>query len=626
MTKINPLTRLEGDGRRLLAPFQRSRPRRWPGGPGGWGPWQVLQVSGLAAVAVLTSGLLLIGVLHVTHQGQVPDGVVVANRNLGGLHRSEARRVLADLTTAQGSTPVVFTYQDRQFVYTPGKAGYQVNADEALAMVLAAMEPHQAGGLPSSLWAHLGTLWNRRVQVRVPGRVDQGRLASWIADTADRVDQPPFPGRVTADPQTLEVKAEQPRVGVQVRRDQAQEQAVAAIRRPGPDRIPLPARQLPPPTSDRQVRQVADQARRALESPLTLTARDRDIVLEPSDIARLISSRVTTGSGRPALVLHVPQDATEEAFDPYLDFLDAEPRSAGFEVVSGLTTFDDKDDAAWSPRPAKVRVTPSREGSRFDPARVSAQLSELLAAGRRTADLDLTVLKPDLSTAEAQALNISHLIGTFTTYHACCQPRVENIHRMADIVRGTVVEPGKTFSVNGVVGRRTRAKGFVADGTIVDGELVDEVGGGVSQFATTTFNAAFFAGLDITEYKPHSYYISRYPMGREATLYYPSLDLKFRNTTDHGILVHTSYTDTSITVSLFGNNGGQTVRVEHGKPYNYRSPGTQHRHNPDLAPGTRRVIQSSEPAFSVVVYRYVDGEKQRFVTNYPGRPTIVEVG
>jgi vancomycin resistance protein YoaR len=142
---------------------------------------------------------------------------------------------------------------------------------------------------------------------------------------------------------------------------------------------------------------------------------------------------------------------------------------------------------------------------------------------------------------------------------------VANIHRIADLVNGVLIRPGETFSVNAFVGPRTADKGFVSDATIQDGEFVDEIGGGVSQFATTMFNAAFFGGYDIPEHKPHSQYISRYPAGREATLDYPEVDLKIRNNSPHGLLVATSYTGTTVTVSFYGTPWVQVEPLARGR-------------------------------------------------------------
>ncbi len=142
-------------------------------------------------------------------------------------------------------------------------------------------------------------------------------------------------------------------------------------------------------------------------------------------------------------------------------------------------------------------------------------------------------------------------VGEFTTPHSCCQSRVVNIQRFADIVRGAYLLPGEILSLNEHVGVRTRENGFVAAGAIRSGSLTAEIGGGVSQFATTIFNAAYFAGLDFETYRSHSLYFSRYPFGREATISNPTPDLVLSNTTEYPILIWTSYTDQSITVTMY---------------------------------------------------------------------------
>jgi hypothetical protein len=128
---------------------------------------------------------------------------------------------------------------------------------------------------------------------------------------------------------------------------------------------------------------------------------------------------------------------------------------------------------------------------------------------------------------------------------------VKNIQRFADLMQGVIIRPGEELSLNGFVGQRTRDKGFVAAGAIARGNFEDQVGGGISQYATTFFNAAFFAGVEFLEYQSHSIYISRYPRGREATISWRKPDLKILNNTPYGILVWNEYTPTSITVSFY---------------------------------------------------------------------------
>ncbi len=151
----------------------------------------------------------------------------------------------------------------------------------------------------------------------------------------------------------------------------------------------------------------------------------------------------------------------------------------------------------------------------------------------------------------AESLGILQVVGEFTTRFTPAQDRIINIARISELTRGVVIEPGQRFSVNGHVGPRTTGKGFVPAKMILDGVFVDSVGGGISQYATTLFNAAFFAGLDFIGYQSHTIYLSRYPYGREATVSYPAPDLVLENNTPYGVMLWPTTDDDSITVRLY---------------------------------------------------------------------------
>jgi vancomycin resistance protein YoaR len=174
--------------------------------------------------------------------------------------------------------------------------------------------------------------------------------------------------------------------------------------------------------------------------------------------------------------------------------------------------------------------------------------------------LPLKVTKPRLTPDAARKLGITERVATFTTQHPAGQPRVHNIHLIADTVQGSVIAPGDSFSINGTVGPRTLAKGYVVDHVIEDDVFAESVGGGISQFATTLFNASFFAGLDFRSYQAHTLYISRYPYGREATMGYPQPDLVIHNPSPYGILIWPSYTGTSLTVELYSTKWVDAVQ------------------------------------------------------------------
>jgi vancomycin resistance protein YoaR len=198
------------------------------------------------------------------------------------------------------------------------------------------------------------------------------------------------------------------------------------------------------------------------------------------------------------------------------------------------------------------------------------------------------------------------LVARFTTYYPAGQPRVTNIHRAAVLLDRTLVRPGARFSLNERLGKRTRARGFVAAPSISGPIHVDSVGGGVSQVATTLYNAAFFAGLRLIAHTPHSFYISRYPKGREATISWGGPELILQNDWPAPLLFRMKTTATSITVWLYSYGLGRRVATVTHAPTNYVRPRTVYIKDATLPPGTRRILQVAGAAgFSISYTRRV---------------------
>lgn len=312
-----------------------------------------------------------------------------------------------------------------------------------------------------------------------------------------------------------------------------------------------------PEVTDEAAQQLAEQAEALTSTPFRVTVLDQEATFDVPELRSWLGSEVN-GSEIELTFDHAAMDA---ALREGIGSLGAsEPQDASFRVEGGA-----------------VRIIPAVEGRVCCAADAAEVMEAAILAGQSSTAVEPEVDEPELTTEDAEALGIREPVGTtvewngqpqvksFTTYHACCEPRVTNIHRIADLMRGALVLPGETFSVNGHVGQRTREKGFVEAGAIANGEHVNEVGGGVSQFATTLFNAAFFAGLPFGEYQAHSEHFGRYPRGREATMGWEHPDLQFVNDTPYGILIWTSYTDTSITVTLYSTQhawGEQTAQSE----------------------------------------------------------------
>ena len=266
------------------------------------------------------------------------------------------------------------------------------------------------------------------------------------------------------------------------------------------------------------------------------------------------------------------------------------------------------------PRPARRRL----------PRRVAKP------QGERTLQLEAKVAKPDFTTKDARALQIDERVSTFTTYFPYAEYRNVNIGRAAELVNGTVLKPGETFSLNDTVGERTEANGFTQGYVINDGILIQDLGGGVSQMATTTFNAMFFAGLEDVEHKPHSFYIDRYPIGREATVAWGAIDLRFTNDTPYGVLIQAS-----VTPSTVSSSGVATVSMYSTKHWDITTT-TGEQHNvtePEVRRIDDRVCHPNEgyDGFDVDVIRYFtpvganaeSREPETFSTTYTPSDTVI---
>jgi len=322
---------------------------------------------------------------------------------------------------------------------------------------------------------------------------------------------------------------------------------------------------------DRALRGAIDgPVRLKVEQPVAIAAGSERFTVRPAelgirlDVAATERSVGTTrfrlpGEGRRDLppVLTVDESRAQEGLDAALKQLNRPARNASVRLASPQTVLDGKGDLAYTASDRGVTIDRGEPGRGVQTTDAVRLLTETVRSGGATLSLPVRELAPGNDTPKLAG--VDQLIGTFTTYHPCCAPRVTNIHRIAELIDGTVVPAGDTFSLNDAAGERTRAAGFVPAPAIVDGELEDQLGGGVSQFSTTLFNAAWFAGLDIRKHQPHSLYISRYPPGREATLDWRSIDQVIHNDTEAPFVIRARTTDTSVTVGIYGHTGNREV-------------------------------------------------------------------
>ncbi len=568
-------------------------------------------------------------VLWFLQRGAALPNTTVAGVDVSGASPATVRAAVEPIAARREQDPVTLLFEGDRHELLPADVGYRVDVDATVEAVLG----RGRSGLPGDIVERLRSLRATR-DIPVVEVTDVDAIAGWVDELSDQLDRPEREASVSIDPTDASVEVVRPQGEVVVRRAETGELVLGALRTDGPEDLELPADTTEQSIADEDVDQVVAQVERALEEPLVVRSDDASLTLEPTDLAALMSVREAAG-GRTGTTLELvvtAQLVEERLGEVARGRFERDPVSASYTASrTPPSRFDAQGSSTYRPVAAEVGIEPGRDGARFEADLAAVQLTELVRAGSREAELRLATEEPRLGNERAEELRPTHAIGTFTTYYQAGQVRNANIQRLADVIDGALVLPGEQFSINEISGNRSCDKGYHPAGTIVRGELVDTCGGGVSQFGTTTFNAAFFSGVQLDQWRAHSWYISRYPMGREATLSYPELDVRFTNTSDHAILVKTGHTATSITVTLYGRPIADAVRAEHGSPTNHRTFSTEYRNTNDLRQGQERVEQAGTGGFTVDVRRIVElagggTDTQTIRTVYVPQTRIIERG
>jgi vancomycin resistance protein YoaR len=329
------------------------------------------------------------------------------------------------------------------------------------------------------------------------------------------------------------------------------------------------------------------EARTLVDQPVALTFKGQDVgSLSPEQLAKLVRFRVGVDSFR-------------VGFDPQRVAKAVEPLVARWRqrAVNARFVLDGR----------RVRVRPSRPGLAVDGRWVADSVAAAAGSSFNRASLRLKQIRADLTTREAEELGIRQRISTFTTdMGPSSSNRIHNVQLMADYIDGTIVRPGESFSFNESVGPRTPERGFREGQMIIGSLLLPAIGGGVCQTATTLFNNAFELGLPILERHNHSFYISHYPMGRDATVSWGGPDFAFKNDLKTGILIKTTYTSSTLTFSFYGSDPGRKVVSSTGDRTNWRSPRTTYALDPYAPRGSVRTVSgSNQSGFDVTVTRKV---------------------
>ena len=320
-------------------------------------------------------------------------------------------------------------------------------------------------------------------------------------------------------------------------------------------------------------------------TPIELPVEVEPVRVDTEEAQRVLDEVVTPGLAAPVSVTSADGATSAEVpvaaiaagltFTPQDDgelAVAIDPAALQAALGDGLGAFGTPaQDARFEVSGGAVSVVPSVDGNRRGPGEaVRATARRPHPAGPADGHRRAGPVPAEFTTEAAEALGIREEISSFTTNFTSTASGT-NIRVVAEEVDGALVLPGETFSLNTFTGPRGTAQGYVPANVISGGEITTAVGGGISQFATTMFNAVFFAGLEDVYHKPHSFYISRYPAGREATVYEGAIDLVWTNDTDTGVFIDTNWVPGAITVTFYGTRYYEIESISSERT-NYRQP------------------------------------------------------
>ncbi len=505
----------------------------------------------LVPLAILFLPLAVYWADSATSSDEVARNVTVSGVPVGGLMEADAVLSVQAHELALKQSTGVFTVSGQPFKLSPSSIGLTANTQGAVNDAMRARR--DANPIENFLsWvASFGSVVDVPLEVHFSNDAIDTQIDAWEAEA---IPNPAFEGSVAVVDDSI-VK-EYPREGEKIERSSAREAVISEMSTLDKQGPPLTVVIATPTLTNEDVDAAAAEMALMIDDDITL--RSNEVGFRTSFTANQLASAVRAGPSEDGATLDVYFDEAT-----VLDIL--EPRRIEFEIEPVDAAFDvDLETNA-------IRVIPGRNGTVLD---VDALLVEMkrAALGDGTGEFPLLVgAEPAFTTDEAQSYSSLGLLASFTTNHPAGEDRVINIQHMARDVDGAIVQPGDEWSINDYVGQRTEANGYVAAPAIINGvpyccDHPANIGGGVSQFGTTLFNAVFYACLEDVDHRPHSLSFSRYPKGVEATLGFPGPDVRFRNDTTAPVIIKTAYTDTSITVYMYGDNGGKTCRAETGEP------------------------------------------------------------
>ena len=570
-------------------------------------PVRPLIISGVA-IAVLLAGLVGCVVFNASLSGKLYDNVYVNEQNIGGLTPDAARAALNGRLVPYLNGPVTLTNDGKQWTPKLTDLGMRVDVDRT---VDEAYRAGRSGGPLGKIWRAIEMKQGAKQYVPLYVQVDDQTLTAYLDSVQAQFGTPERDASVAVKGNQIVVTPGTD--GTKLNRDALKQQLLDSTAHLKPTSFALPVTFAKPTITTEAAEQAKARAEALVGTPLSLTFNDKKWDLSRDDLVGALRFNAT--------------------LDPRVDASALMPQ---ITTIAGALKQDAQNAVIGWDNQLIVRQS-AKNGQRLN---VEETVNRITAwqGDVRTIALPVEVTKPRI-TDDVGALGITTRLGRgVSNFSGSDAARATNIAVASKYLDDTVVAPGEVFSFLDAIGEISAARGYKDGYVILAEQTVPGIGGGICQVATTMFRAAMYSGLPIEERNPHAYIVGYYqqggyPIGLDAAVFSPGVDLKFRNETDKYMLIKTAIDSGNLYISIYGPDLGYKVDISDPVIKNKTAaPEDEYQVDPTLPPTAKKQVEFAKQGEDVALTRTVmssDGKIVReatFNTHYQAWPNKFLVG
>jgi vancomycin resistance protein YoaR len=566
---------------------------------------KIINILIVITITIFVLPILVFGAYNYAYQNKMFPNVSVANIDLGGLTKNDARDKINSQINLVKNSYIEYNFDGSITTIKPDEFDIKYDPETSLN---SAYNVGRKGNILRQLVSRFEQIYAQK-KLLVAFQINNTKLDQYSSQLANKIDKSLHEASFNITQANVEITPSSN--GIELDQYNLKQSIIKLI---GNLEIPrsfiLPVKRYQPVLVTSNLQQLKNTLDVLLAKKIIFKNDNSEYILDKQDLSSWVD------------LIAYSNPENQNVFEPKIIFNEG-------KIKSYIRNFSQKINqepinAKLATTNGKITaLTASQKGYKLDEnqtLKLIVQNLNGIAGDNIQIVLPVSVSEPEISQTNISNLGINELIGTGTTnYKGSPTNRKFNIQLGANLLNGVIIKPSEEFK-----------KELVIKGN----STVPEVGGGLCQVSTTVFRAALNAGLKITERVNHKYRVSYYepPVGLDATIYDPAPDFKFLNDTPGYILVQSSVKDDKITFELYGTKDARVSTISDPILYDSVSPpATQYIDDPTMDDGQTKYIEKAHTGVTAkVTYQVKKDDKvineQTFISKYVAWGAIIKRG